>query len=349
MAFAEARSPRDDGVIETLLGRIAAGEDLSLDDMATTLGHVMEGRCSPGEIALLLTGLHMKGETAEELAGAATAMRRCMTPLRTTRQGLLDTCGTGGSGSGKFNVSTASAIVAAAAGVPVAKHGNRRVTGKSGSADVLAALGVNVEADRQHVEVCLDQLGICFCFAPLWHTAMKQVAAVRRELGFSTIFNMLGPLANPASASYQLVGVARSEALPLMAEALAMLGAQRAVVVSGTDGLDEVTIAGTTEAVLVGQQPPKPFRWQPADFGLQPASSESLVVAGPEDSAQMIRRVLAGEKGPPRDMVVLNAAAALWTAEKAGTPRECAQLAIAAIDSRQAAELLERLVELSHA
>ena len=189
----------------------------------------------------MLTSLRAKGETVAEVAGAAAALRQHMTPIRTRRSGVLDTCGTGGDGSGTFNISTAAALVTAAAGVPVAKHGNRAITSRTGSADVLAALGVNIEVEVAHVEQCLDELGICFCFAPLLHQSMKQVGPVRKQLGVPTLFNLLGPLSNPARAQFHLLGVGRAELRPLLAEALALLGVERALVVHGEDGLDEVT------------------------------------------------------------------------------------------------------------
>jgi anthranilate phosphoribosyltransferase len=335
-------------VIEATLGRLAAGEDLSMDDMARAIEAVMLGLCSESEIALLLTGLHLKGETVAEIAGAAAALRRHMTPIRTRREGVIDTCGTGGDASGTFNISTAAALVTAAAGVPVAKHGNRRVTSRSGSADVLAQLGVNIEASVACVEACLDELGICFCFAPLLHGSMKHVAPVRQKLGTPSIFNLLGPLSNPAGAPFQLLGVGRAELRPLMAEALALLGTRRALVVCGEDGLDEVTLAGPTRVSEVSDGQVRDFAWTPADFGLEVSSLFSLQVTGPEESAALIRRVLEGERGAPRDIVVANAAAALWTAGAADTPRAAANAAAAAIDSQAAARLLANLADRTH-
>ncbi len=335
-------------MIEATLGRLAGGEDLSMEEMSSAIDAVVEGNCTPGQIGILLTALRAKGETAQEVAGAALTLRRRMTPIRTTQTGVLDTCGTGGDGSGTFNISTAAAIVVAAAGVPVAKHGNRAITSRTGSADVLAALGVNVSADVPQVERCLDELGICFCFAPLMHPSMKQVAEVRKQLGFPTIFNLLGPLANPASATYQVVGVGRAELRPLMAEALHLLGTRRAVVVHGEDGLDEVTLAGPTRVTEVTPEGLRNFSWTPSDFGLSPMTLESLQVTGPEDSARVIRGVLADMPGPPRDIVVLNAAAALWLAGKAVSPSAAAGLAAEALKSGAALALLERLGKLSH-
>jgi anthranilate phosphoribosyltransferase len=335
-------------VLESILGRLAAGQDLSMDEMASVMGDIMRGQCSEAEIGLLLTGLRMKGESVAEIAGAAAALRNCMVRIRTARSGLVDTCGTGGDASGTFNISTAAALVTAAAGVPVAKHGNRKITSRTGSADVLRVLGVNIDASRETVEACLDELGICFCFAPLMHPSMKRVAAVRQKLGVPTIFNLLGPLANPAGAEFQVLGVGRAELRPKLAEALALLGATRALVVCGEDGLDEVTLAGITQVSLVGREGRRDFVWRPADFGLEPAGCETMQVAGPEESAALIRRILEGERGPPRDIVILNAAAALWTAGKDPAPAGCARRAAEAIDSRAGADLLAKLAELSN-
>jgi len=332
-------------VIEATIGRVAAGEDLSMDEMSAAVESIMRGGWQDAQIGLLLTGMNIKGETVEEIAGAAQAMRRHMTPIRTRRTGLIDTCGTGGDGSGTFNISTAAALVTAAAGVPVAKHGNRGVTSKSGSADVLAALGVNIEADVPTIEACLDELGICFCFAPLLHQSMKHVAAVRKTLGVPTIFNLLGPLSNPAGAEFQLLGVGRRQLLPLLSAALELLGTRHAVVVCGEDGLDEVTLSASTQVVEIGRGRSRRLTWTPADFGLAEITRDSLLVDGPQQSKAVIQGILAGNPGPPRDIVVANAAAALWTAAKADSLLQCAGLAAQAIDSGQAADLLARLVE----
>ncbi len=329
------------------LGRLSAGEDLSLADMAEVIDRVMRGECANQEIALLLTALRAKGETVDEIAGAAQAMRKHMTKLRHSRQGVVDTCGTGGIGSEVFNISTAAAIVTAAAGVPVAKHGNKSITSKSGSADVLAELGVSVEAPLPVVERCLDELGICFCFAPHMHPAMRHVAPIRRQLGFGTIFNLLGPLCNPASAPFQLLGVGKPELREKIAAALARLGIEHAVVVSGEDGMGEVTLSGSTAASEIRGHEPTSFSWRPEDFGLLPATREAMVIGGPQDSAAIIRRVLSGERGPCLDIVVLNAAAALWTAGRDPSPKACAQLAADAIDSQRAADLLAKWARLS--
>ncbi|MBP90447.1 MAG: anthranilate phosphoribosyltransferase [Planctomycetaceae bacterium] len=335
--------------IKTVTGRVAGGEDLSMDEMAEVIGSIMAGNWQDDEISLFLNTLRLKSETVPEIAGAAAAMRTHMTPIRSLREGLIDTCGTGGDGSGTFNISTAAAIVTAAAGVPVAKHGNRSITSKTGSADVLSHLGVNIEASVATVERCLDEVGICFCFAPQLHASMKNVAAARKKLGVPTIFNMLGPLCNPASAPYQLLGVGKPELRPKLAQALSLLGAKRAVVVCGEDGLDEVTISGQTNVSDVRDSTTQELTWQPSDFGIEEADKDLMRVDGPEASAAMIRRILAGQAGPPRDIVVLNAAAALWTASLDQSLQACAERAASAIDSGAASDLLTKLAETSHA
>jgi len=332
-----------------ILGRVSAGEDLTMEEMSAVIDQVMRGLWVEEQIGLLLTALRAKGETVAEVAGAAVAMRRHMTKIRHDLPGVIDTCGTGGDGSGTFNISTAAAIVTAAAGVPVAKHGNRGISSKSGSSDVLSALGVNVQADVAKVERCLAEVGLCFCFAPLCHGAMKHVASVRKKLGVPTIFNMLGPLCNPAAAGRQLVGVGRPELRPLLAEALRLLGTERAIVVHGRDRLDEVSLSDATDVTLTENGQTTELVWSPADFGLSQSSKDAMLVDGPEQSAELIRGVLDGRPGPPRDIVVLNSAAALWTAGKSDDPAECARQAAAAIDSGAARDKLRHLAEVSGA
>ena len=335
-------------MIDAAIQRVEAGNDLSMEQMAEAMGQIMEGRAEESQIARLLIALHKKGETVAEVAGAATAMRKRMTVIHSARADLIDTCGTGGDGSRTFNISTAAALVTAAAGVPVAKHGNRGMTSRSGSADVLTALGVNVEADVARVEACLDRLGICFCFAPLLHQAMKHVAVVRKKLGTPTIFNILGPLANPAAAPFQLLGVGRAALQPLLAEALVLLNAHRVLVVHGDDGLDEVTLDGVTHVTEAADQSLRQFDWTPADFGLNPADRTTMLVSDPTESAEIIRGILQGRRGPPRDIVVANSAAALWTVGRSDSLIECARRAADAIDSGAAKDLLSRLVEQTH-
>jgi anthranilate phosphoribosyltransferase len=331
----------------TVIQRVRRGESLSQDEMTATFDDIMAGTWPAAELAEFLTALRAKGETVAEIAGAAQALRRHMTPIRTARRGVLDTCGTGGDGSATFNISTAAALVAAAAGVPVAKHGNRSITSRSGSADVLAALGVNIEASVATVERCLAEVGLGFCFAPQLHPAMRHVSAVRRTLGVPTIFNLLGPLCNPASAPYQLLGVGRAPLRPLLAAALGRLGTQRAAVVHGGDGLDEVTLGAPTMVTEVTAAGQSERTWQPEDFGMVRGELAALRVAGPADSATAIRAVLAGQPGPHRTIVVMNAAAALWTVGRDASLRECAAQAAAAIDSGAAARVLADLVRVS--
>lgn len=335
-------------MFQEALGRVSGGEDLSLEEMADVIDIVMQGSCRDEEIGLLLTALRAKGETVPEIAGAAMAMRRHMTPIRSEREGLIDTCGTGGDGSGTFNISTAAALVAAATGAPVAKHGNRKITSKSGSADVLTELGVNIEASVEIVERCLNELGICFCFAPQLHPAMKHVAAVRRQLGVPTIFNLLGPLSNPAAAPFQLLGVGKPELRTLLAAALSHLPVESAVVVCGDEGLDEVSLATSTSVSHVAGDQIREFKWQPGDFGLPSAGHESMRAETPAESAAVIRDVLAGTTGPSRDIVVLNAAAALWSRDPSTAPEEYAAQTAEAIDSGSAGKLLASLARVSH-
>jgi anthranilate phosphoribosyltransferase len=337
-------------LIENALQRVESGEHLSAGEISQVIDAMMLGRVAQQRIAAFLLALRAKGETVEEIAGAAASMRRHMTRIAVnSRTDLVDTCGTGGGGLGTLNISTAAALVVAASGVPVAKHGNRAVTSRSGSADVLAELGVNIEADVDRVADCLEQIGICFCFAPLLHGAMRHVAAVRKELGVPTIFNMLGPLTNPAGADFQLIGVGRPALREKLAGALSILGTRRALVVCGEDGLGEVSISGTTHVTEVTRDGLNRFEWTPDDFDLPRAPLESLKVDSPVESAAAIRDVLAAKPGPRRDVVVANAAAVLWMVGKVDTPAAGTLRAAQAIDSGESARLLARLVEVSRA
>jgi len=320
-----------------------------------------------------LTALADAGETSAEIAGVAEAVRGRMLPL--DRSGLpagtlvSDTCGTGGDGSGSFNISTAAALVVAAAGQPVAKHGNRAVSSRTGSADVLARLGVRIDAPPAVAARCLREIGICFCLAPAHHPALAAVGPLRKSLGRPTVFNLVGPLCNPAGADVQVIGVARPTAREPVAEAAALVGARRAVVVSGADGnsgslgsgslgsgslgsgsLDEVSLFGPTDVIDVGPHGRRRFQWTPEAFGLatRPAGeAAALVVADAEESAAAIRSVLAGERGPRREVVVLNAAAVLWAAERAADEPSARRQAEVAIDSGAAAAKLAQLIAAS--
>ncbi len=334
--------------IQSIIGQVSGGTSLSSSQMQLVVDQIMQGAWQDEQIGLFLMALRAKGETVDEVVGAARSLREHMTRLDCSLETFVDTCGTGGDGAGTFNISTAAAIVTAAAGIRVVKHGNRKVTSKSGSSDVLAELGVNIDATVDQVQACIQSAGIGFCFAPLMHRSMKQVAEVRRQLGVPTIFNILGPLCNPASAPHQVLGVGRPELRPLIADALWALGTTRSVVVCGEDGLDEVTLGGVTYVSVVSTTGSEEHRWSPADFGLQAADKSELVVDGTLASADCIRRILDGERGPHRDIVVINAAAALWVAGFAENLLDCSGQAAQAIDSGAASQALARLAKISH-
>ncbi len=323
--------------------RLLAGDDLDPGTTADLFRDLLAGRVDDVCAAGLLTALRIKGETAAEVASAARALREQMTRLVPVSGPVLDTCGTGGDGSGTFNISTAAALVAAACKVPVVKHGNRAVSSRSGSADVLRELGVPIETGPEWAQRCLDRIGFAFCYAPHFHAGMANIATVRRKLGVRTVFNLLGPLANPATAEYQLIGVGNAELLDTLAAAAAELGGRRTVLVCGFDGLDEVTLAAPTMVRVVEGGQFHADEWDRDDFGLEAVRPDDIRAESAAESAAIIRRVLAGERGPPRRMVVANAAAALWTAGSVRTLRDGVLAAEAALDSGQANVLLERL------
>jgi anthranilate phosphoribosyltransferase len=320
-----------------------AGQDLTSEAMEAAVGGMLRGEVPDQAIGELLMALRAKGESVSELVGAARALRRQMLPIHHRFTVLLDTCGTGGDGSGTFNISTATAIVVAAAGIAVAKHGNRRITSRTGSADALAALGVDVDLPRERVEELLSEIGLCFCFAPRMHPAMARVAEVRRQLAVPTLFNFLGPLCNPAGATHQLLGTGHPALLEKLSAALCQLGSTHSLVVRGSDGLDELTLAGETEVREIDAGRISSQRWQPEQFGIARHELSGLQVDGPEASAAMIRDVLAGKPGPSRDIVVLNAAAALWLVGAAPDRPMAARLAEKTIDSGAARDKLEQL------
>lgn len=333
--------------ITTALNHVFAGRNIPCADTEAAFAAIMDGECSETDIASLLTALRVRGEATEELAGAAAVMRQRATRIDCRSTGLLDTCGTGGDQLHTFNISTATAFVAAGAGVPVAKHGNRSVSSASGSADVLEALGVFLQLSPGQVGQCIDEAGIGFCFAPLLHAAMKNVVPVRKALGFRTIFNLLGPLTNPAGAPFQLLGASRLVFAERMAAALHQLGSQRTLVVCGNDELDEVSLWGRTNWFEVTPQGVRAGTWTAESFGLPECSVAELRASGPADSAQIIRAVLNGQPGPARHIVVANAAAGLIAAGRATGPAEGAALAAQAIDSGRAREVLEKLIALT--
>ena len=334
-------------MLEDFLQIAEAGQDLSPDQMQQAIIWMLAGRADDVEIGRLLLALRAKGESVSEMLGAARGMRMMMTPIRTKQQNLLDTCGTGGDGSGTFNISTATAIVTAACGVATAKHGNRKITSATGSADVLACLGVAVEADRPCVERCLDEIGLCFCFAPMLHPAMKHVGQVRRQLGVPTLFNYLGPLCNPAGATYQILGTGREDLQAKLAATLVQLPIQAAIVVRGTDGMDEVSLGAETSVLHIQYGMTTQLYWDHRSFGLPKINNSDLLVDGPEHSAQMIRGILKGQHGPARDIVVANAAAGLWVVGKTHSLIDAAKQAQQAIDTGRALQVLERLAVLT--
>jgi len=329
------------------IAKVAAGKSLSQEEAAEAFDLVMSGAATPVQIGALLMGLRARGETVEEIAGAARAMRAKVLTVRAP-EGAIDTCGTGGDGKGTFNISTCAAFVVAGAGVPVAKHGNRAISSRSGSADVLKELGVNIEASPETISRCIAECGLGFMFAPAHHAAMRHVAQVRTELGTRTIFNLLGPLANPAGAKYQIVGVFGKEWVEPIAQVLALLGTVRAWVVHGSDGLDELTTTGISDVALVDAGKVSTFRISPRNAGLPDARPEDLTGGNAVENAAHIRALLGGLRGPLRDIVLLNAAAALLVAGKAKTLREGVALASESIDSGKALAVLEALARLSH-
>jgi anthranilate phosphoribosyltransferase len=332
----------------SLLADLLARRDLSADQVGQMMQALMTGQCGEAEAAAFLIALRMKGESATELAAAAMTLREHMRRWDPGRPGVLDTCGTGGDGSGTFNISTATAIVVAACGVPVVKHGNRAVSGRCGSADVLAELGLNIEGDAECARRCLDRAGLAFCFAPLFHPALKHVAPVRRRLGVPTLLNCLGPLANPAGADYQLLGVGRPELLDLIAGALAQLNTRRALVVCSKDGLDEVSLSAPTQVREVADGRVAAWQWEPADFDLEPCAVTELHAADAAASASMIRQILNGAEGAPTRVVLANTAAALIAAERVSSPRAGVARAREALGSGRARAVLEEIVLATH-
>jgi anthranilate phosphoribosyltransferase len=336
------------GDLRGAIAKVASGQSLSQEEARQAFDFIMSGAAAPAEIAGLLMSLRVRGETVEEIAGAARALRAKAVRVRAPL-GAIDTCGTGGDAKGTFNISTAAAFVVAGAGVPVAKHGNRSISSRSGSADVLAALGVNLEASPETISACISGCGIGFMFAPSHHAAMRHVGQVRRELGTRTIFNLLGPLANPAGTKYQLVGVFGREWVEPLANVLGLLGTERAWVVHGEDGLDELTTTGISDVAVLDGGQVSTFRISPRNAGLPEAKPEDLIGGDATENAAHIRALLGGLKGPFRDIVLLNAAAALLVAGKAKSLREGVALAAQAIDGGKALALLDRLIALSHA
>ena len=329
------------------IARLAEGRALGEAGAGAVIEAVLAGDATPAQVGAILLGLRQKGETVEELVGAARVLRAHAVALPDVPRDAMDTCGTGGDGAHTFNVSTATALVLAAAGVPVAKHGNRAVSGSVGSADVLEELGVVIDLPPAALSACLREVGIAFLFAPAFHPALRRVAPARRELGVRTLFNLLGPLLNPALVRRQVVGVGDPALLETLAGVLLALGSERAWVVHGAGGLDELALEGPSEVVALAGGTLRRLRVHPEDAGLAPASHAALRVASRAESSARIRAVLAGEPGPARDVVTLNAAAALVVAGLANDLRAGAAHAGAAIESGAASRVLERLVDFT--
>ncbi len=325
------------------LERLVGGGSLSRTETEELFGRLMDGELSDPVKAALLIALRMKGEVPAEIAGAASAMRRRAVRIPHSRERVVDTCGTGGDGRGTFNISTAAALVAAAAGVPVAKHGNRSVSSQSGSADVLAALGVKVDVTPEVAGRALDRIGIAFLFAPVLHPAMREVMPVRRELALRTVFNVLGPLTNPAGARRQLMGVYAAPLVERIGLVLAELGAEHALVVHGDDGLDEISTTGTTRIAEVKNGAVRTFTLEPEDLGLARATLADLAGGGPEENAAAMTRLLAGQVGPIADIVIANAGAAIWVGGLADDLVGGVALAREALGSGAAARKLAEL------
>ena len=332
------------GLLEKLMRR----ENLTMDESADAMAAIMSGSATPAQIGALLVGLTMKGERPAEIVGLARTMRANAVPLTKRFDDTFDTCGTGGDRAGTFNISSAAAVVAAAAGLRVAKHGNRSVSSRCGSADVYEALGVNIAAEPSVVERSLETVGIAFLFAPTFHPSMRHAAPVRRDLAVRTAFNLLGPLTNPAGARRQLVGVPGSELTELIARALMLLGSTRAWVVHGADGIDELSTTGHTKVSECRDGAVSTFYVHPSDFGIAKAEREDLQGGDAATNAAILREIFAGEKGPRRDVVVLNAAVALFIGGKAASVAEGIARAAHAIDSGAVRATLDAMIVASH-
>jgi anthranilate phosphoribosyltransferase len=333
--------------LKAAIKKVVNREGLTQDEMAGAMNTIMTGRATPAQIGALLVGLRIKGETVEEISGAVATMREKVARVEHNFDTVLDTCGTGGDGAGTFNISTAVAFVCAGAGVKVGKHGNRAVSSRAGSADVLEALGVRIDLSLEQVTHCLTDVGLAFLFAQSHHPAMKFVAGPRKELGVRTMMNMVGPLTNPAGATHQLVGVYDQSLLHTVASVLGHLGAVHAVVVHGENGMDEVSPCGTTFIARCKEGLISTHLTHPDDFGLAPIDIADIAGGDAHENAQIIRAVLAGDPGPCRSTVLINAAHALFAADAVNDPLDGFALATEAIDSGKAEAVLERLISFT--
>ena len=333
-------------MIREAIDALVEGRSLTTDQAAQSMNEIMDGEATPAQFGAFVTALRLKGETPEEIAGMARVMRE--KSLHVQVEGpLVDTCGTGGDASGSFNISTTAGFVVAGTGVMVAKHGNRAMSGACGSADVLEALGVNIDLSPEGVRRCLDEVGFGFMFAQRYHPSMRYAAGPRREIGIRTVFNVLGPLTNPAGASSHLIGVADPAYADKMAQVLARLGSEHALVVHGADGLDEITLSDATQVWEMKEGSVSSYTISPEDLGLERSPRESLRASDVGQAARTLQAVLDGEQGPARDVVLMNAAGALFAADRVATLRDGVALAAESIDGGQARRTLDRLVELS--
>ncbi len=335
-------------MIQETLSRVVRRENLGREEAASVMRILMTGEATPAQVGALLTALAMKGETVEEITGFAETMRAMSTKISTTSIGMVDTCGTGGDKSGTFNISTTAAFVVAGAGVPVAKHGNRSASSLCGSADVLENLGVNLDVSPELVGACVDEIGIGFLYARNLHSAMKHVGPIRAELKLRTVFNILGPLTNPAGAEGQVMGVFDKALIKPLAEVLLQLGSRHVFIVAGSDGLDELTLTGPSSVAEGREGKVTTYDVEPGQFGLPTVSADALKGGDADTNAAILRAVLSGESGPARDIVVLNAAPALVAGGAAETIASGVKQAQAAIDSGAALEKLEQLIQRTH-
>lgn len=338
-------SPAD--VIKEALAAVVGGKNLSQDEVASVVGHFMDGHATGAQIGSLLTAMRMKGETVDEVVGAALAMRSRMTRVECELPVMVDTCGTGGDGSGSVNVSTLAAFVVAACGVPVAKHGNRALSSRSGSHDVIEALGINPAPSPELAHVCLRDVGLAFLFAPTYHAATKAVAGARRELGFRTLFNLLGPLTNPAGARHHMNGVFSPDRVAFLAQAHQKLGASRAIVVHGHGGLDEIATQGKTLVAELCDGHVKSYEISPADFEIEDHDARGLLGGLPDENARLLLAAIGGEKGAYRAAAVMSAAAAVFVAGKTSSLAVAARLCEQAIDSGKAMNVLQHLRQIA--
>jgi len=329
------------------ISKIIEGFDLSKREMVDVMSQILNGQASDAQIAAFMTALRLKGETVEEIAGAAQVMRDKARKISAKTENIVDTCGTGGDGAKTFNISTTAAFIAAGAGVTVAKHGNRSVSSQSGSADVLKALGVNIDVEERKVEQCLNEIGIGFLFAPKLHGAMKHAIGPRREIKIRTIFNILGPLSNPAGAKNQLIGVYDPKLTGVLANVLKDMGSKHVMVVHGKDGMDEITLTTTTSISELKNNVIKEYYFNPRDYGLALCKPADLLGGDSEENAKITTSILLGVKGPQRDIALLNAAAAIMVAQKADSFPLALSLAEESIDSGAAYRKLEKLIKLT--